>query len=194
MLKIAIQKGLNFTSRENLFLNTNSEKASELAQAYDIQVFKREEDLCTNETTLDTIIYNFVQNNPCKKVILINTITPLLNIKYLSEMFEHFENESIDSLISGNKFKLHAFCNNKAVNFENKGPIPQTQNISSVDICNWGFGIWNTKNFLKSYETNSGHGVFSGQFKIYQTDLFESLKISEESDFQLALKQYKKLG
>jgi CMP-N-acetylneuraminic acid synthetase len=186
LLEIAIKKALSLFPNEQVYLNTNCTDSIKIAQDMNINIYKRSESLCHNDVTLDSINYDFLNNIKCENLILINTVTPLLDISILEEMIEYYQSQKIDSLISGNKLKLHAFCDGKAVNFENKGSIPQTQNIPSVDICNWGYGIWNSKKFKYNFLEFNERAVFSDGFKIFNSSLEDSIKISTVEDFDNA--------
>lgn len=191
LLEIAIQKSLNIFSESDVYLNTNCKQSQKIATQYGINVYKRDDSLCDNDTTLDSIIYNFISNVTCENVILVNTVTPLVESSVLLEMLKSYEkNENLISYLTGNKYKLHAFCAGKSVNFKNEGPIPATQDIEPIWISNWAYGIWNAKKFKTHYEVQEGRAVFCNEIQFFETNPLDAIKVSDQQDFILAEQEY----
>lgn len=192
LLDISILKALEVLAPEQIYLNTNCEEAISIANKYKISIFRRDEKLCQNKVTLDEFTYDFITKVPVESenIILVNPVCPLQQVEVLKNMLNHFESKAkISSLISGNKFKLHAFLEDRPINFEIGQAIPETQNIEPVVICNWAFAIWNSSNFKSHFESGSS-AVFGGELEIFDSPLNDSIKISEEKDFSYAEEQF----
>lgn len=185
LLNIAIEKALKVLPPKQIFLNSNCEESISIANTYKISIHKRKDELCCNSTTLDTFTYDFMSLHQSKNVILVNPVNPLMTVSTLNKMIKYYESYSIDSLVTGNDLNLHSFMNGDPVNFKNVGPIPPTQNIHTISTCNWGFAIWNSNHFIANYE-KSQRAVFCDNFKIFNTPLIESIKISTLDDFSTA--------
>ncbi|OUR96591.1 hypothetical protein A9Q84_09600 [Halobacteriovorax marinus] len=194
LLDIAIKKALEIFPAKVVYLNTDCKKAQAIASKYGICIYERNIDLCNNNVTLDTFTYDFLEQHPCENVILINTISPLLEVETLQSMIEHFESkDELSSLISGNKFLLHGFMESQAINFKNTGSIPTTQNLKDIEFCNWGYGIWNSEVFRSNFKLDQ-RSVLCDGFEIFDCPSLNSIKISTEKDFKEAEEIYRFLS
>jgi len=189
ILDITIQKALKSKLLNKIFLNSNCEKAMSIAKKYPaIEIYQRPEKLCQSEVTLDTFTKDFMQKFPADYTVLVNPISPNLSGEIIDLMIEKSILDKIDSHLTGCKYKLHTFFEGRPLNFNLDGPIPQTQNISPVEIVNWGYGVWRNEIFIKNQAA-----VFSGKVAIYETPALFSMKISEEEDFFYSEYLYKQI-
>jgi CMP-N-acetylneuraminic acid synthetase len=187
VLDITIQKALQSKLIDKIFLNTNCEKAMAIAAKYkEIEIYRRPEKLCEAEVTLDTFTQDFMQKNPADYTVLVNPISPNLGGDIIDYMIEKSISEQIDSHLTICCFKLHSFYEGKPLNFNLQNPIPQTQNISPVEIVNWAYAVWKNETFLKNTAA-----VFSGKVIFFETLPLLSIKVSEMEDFAQAELLYK---
>jgi len=185
LISYAIEAAKNAKEIESFFVNTESTEIAEVAQKYGAKVYFRKPELASDLVTQDAINYDFAKTQSCDAFALLNPVNPLITSTDIDRAVQQFVDTTCDSLISVSQIKLHAFVDNKPINFDTTKNLPRTQDISPVTVCNWAFNIWNRAKFLDYYEKN-GHGVFIGKVEYFELPTRKAVKISTEEDFSLA--------
>jgi N-acylneuraminate cytidylyltransferase/CMP-N,N'-diacetyllegionaminic acid synthase len=97
----------------------------------------------------------------------------------------HFLEHDLDTLLTIREERLHGFVNGEPINMKVTEKIPMTQDLSPLQIVTWNFCFWKRDTFVASFEAN-GFGVFTGRIGLFPIDKREAVKVSDESDFQIA--------
>lgn len=197
----AINAAKNAKTINEIYVNSESDLIGKIATDNNVKYYKRKPELSEDTITSDEFNYDFMKNVPADIIVMVNPVAPLITGEDIDAMVNYYIKNKIDTLIPVKEEKLHAFCNNSAVNFDTastvksfcetqpinfslSGKLPMTQNISPVSICIWTVCIWKPSVFIKSFEKN-GYAVFSGKVHLYPQDRFKAIKISNEEDFVL---------
>lgn len=91
----------------DVLVTTDDEEIEYVAKAYKANVIKRDNNLATDEITLDPVIYNALNNweSTCNKaydvIITIQPTSPLLSTNTLDNAIEDFYAQGYDTVISG---------------------------------------------------------------------------------------------
>lgn len=185
-----------------VYVNTESDVLGNLAVASGVRYYKRDPKLAEDAITSDEFNYDFMKHVSADMVVMVNPVAPLMTADDIDKMIAHYLEKGLDTLIPVREERLHAFVEEKPINFEAgkpvqsfcpgrpvnfnlEGRLPMTQNIPPVKICAWTVCIWNPKVFIKSFE-EKGHAVFSGKVGFYPQSHFQTVKISTEEDFKMA--------
>lgn len=185
MISYAIEAAKAAKGIDEVYLNTESEVLADLARHHGIGVFVREAWLAADDVVLDQTTYAFAKAHEADVIGMVNPVCPLTRGEDIDRGLEHFLEHDLDTLLTVREEQLHAFLDERPINFELSAKIPMTQDLSPVQIVTWNFCFWKRETFLASYETK-GYGVFSGRIGLYPLDKLTAVKISDESDFRMA--------
>lgn len=166
-------------------VNSEGEIMKKLCNEYDISFYDRPKELLNDSIVQDQFNYDFLLNNECENMILVNPVSPLVLSQDIDDAISYFEKNNLDSLISVREEKYQSFFKGKPLNFSDQKLLPMTQDLDPVVLCAWTVCIWNKKKFIEKYEKDS-YAVFVGNYGLYPFNQIRSLKISEEFEFQMA--------
>lgn len=185
MVAYAIEaaKGSKYISE--VYINSESLILERLAKEMSIKFYKRKPELAEDTVTSDEFNYDFLINNECDAVVMVNPVSPLVSSEDIDLAIEAFEKGEYDTLISVKEERLQSFYLGKPINIQTDEKLAMTQNINPVMIASWSVSIWRKSSFIKSYEKN-GYAVFNGKLCLYPINPLHTLKISYEEDFLLA--------
>ena len=185
LISYAIEAAKKSTEIADFYVNTESTEIVDVARSFGAQVYLRQPALAEEFVTQDAINYDFALAHQCDAFALLNPVNPLITSNEIDEAIRQFFREDCDSMISVSQMRLHAFVDQKPVNFDVHQKLPRTQDIHPVTVCNWAFNIWKRDKFLRHYEKN-GYSLFVGKVGYYELPSRKSVKISTEEDFILA--------
>ena len=170
---------------DSVYINTESDLLGRLATDNGIRFFKRDSELAADDVVLDQITYAFINRVESDVVGMVNPVCPLTTGEDIDNGLMYFLENDLDTLLTVREEYLHSFINNKPINIDVNRKIPMTQDLDSIQIVTWNFCFWKTAVFRKNYE-EKGFGVFSGKIGLFPIDKTRAVKISTESDFQIA--------
>ncbi len=198
----AINAAKQAGSIDEIYVNTESDLIGQVAVDNGVEYYKRDPELAEDAITSDEFNYDFMKNVQADIVVMVNPVAPLMTGEDIDKMLSYYLENKLDTLIPVREERLHAFCDDNAINFDPEspvqsfceakpinfspsGPLPMTQNIAAVKMCIWTVCIWRPSVFMKAFE-EKGHAVFSGKVGLYPQDRLKAVKISTEEDFVLA--------
>lgn len=187
MILYAIEaaKESKLINNADIYINTENDILGQLALNNGIKYFKRDEALAEDDVVLDQTTYAFINYVDCDIVGMVNPVCPLTTGEDIDNGLKYFLENDFDTLLTVREEYLHAFMDGNPLNIELNKKIPITQKLSPIQIVTWNFCFWKTEVFRKNYE-EKGFGVFSGKIGLFAIDKLKAIKISEESDFQMA--------
>ena len=185
MIQYAIEACKNVSRIDKIFVNSESDLIGQIAINNEVEYYKRKKYLSGDTIKQDEFNYDFIKNIDSEFVIMVNPVCPLIEPVDIDNAITYYENHNIDTLLSVKKEQLHAFYQEKSLNFDVNELLPATQDIPPVFICCWSIGIWNKKVFIEYYEKN-GYATLSGIVGQWVLDPKKSIKISYEEDFLMA--------
>ena len=185
MVAYAIEAARKSKLVNDVYVNSESPILEKLANEWGVKYYKRKPELAIDTVTSDEFNYDFLKNNDCDAVVMVNPISPLVTTEDIDNAIIYFEENKLDTLISVKEERLQTFYLNKPVNINIDEKLAMTQNIHPVQICSWAVSIWRKTNFMKSFE-EKGFAVFNGKIGLFPINPIRALKISYEEDFQLA--------
>ncbi|PLX70656.1 MAG: acylneuraminate cytidylyltransferase [Denitrovibrio sp.] len=187
MISYAISAGLNCPELDEVYVNTDSDILSGLAEKMKCPVYRRPQELGTDSASGDDFTYDFIMKKKPDTLVLINPVCPLVKSEDISEAIKAYENSDCDTLISCTETKMQTFCENEPVNIVPEGPLAPSQDNPVIKVCSWAIGIWNCDVFIENYNKFKG-GYFGTKRLFWPMEVWRSVKISVESDFILAEK------
>lgn len=190
MIAYAIKACKDVERISEIYVNTESDLIGQVALDYDVNYYKRKEELSLDSVVSDQFNYDFLKNIECDVLVMVNPVSPLVESEDINKAIDFFEANGFDSMISIKNERLQSFYKDQPLNFNIHGMLPMTQNIDPVQICVWTICIWRKVSFIKAYE-KQGYAVFNGKYGFWPIDPLKSIKISYEEDFLLAEKLLK---
>ena len=187
--KPLIYYSINITKKTKLFdkivINSDHKIFSKIAKRYKVNFYLRPKKIGLSNTKSDDVVYDFIKKNPKFEILVwVNPIAPLQESSDISKVIKFFYNKKLDSLITTEDKKVHAFFKNKPVNFEVKGKFKKTQDLIPINIFSYSIMMWRVKSFLKYYKKN-GSAMMCGKFLNYSLDSQKSLIVKNEKDLNL---------
>ncbi len=97
---------------DRCFINTESEKIAAVGRDIGIDIYMRDPRLAFSSTRTDEIVIDFIDNNPCDAVLVVNPTAPLLKAATIERFVDVFKSGKPDSLFSCTSVKRHAIFEN----------------------------------------------------------------------------------
>lgn len=85
---------------DEVIVTTDSEEIVIIARQMGVRVIMRTSDLCADDTTLDSVIYDAVKDVICSYVVTMQPTSPALQVPTLDSAIKYAVEEKIDTLIS----------------------------------------------------------------------------------------------
>ena len=172
-------------SFSEIYVNSESEIIGKVAKRYNIEFYKRPNELASSQSMIDEYIYEFLINVNCDILAVVNPTSPFLTSKDIDNAVNYFLKNDFDTQLACENIRTHCFLKGKAINFSTNGKHPRSQNIPPIQALNFAVTIWNSKNFITQFE-KYGYAVYTGKLGFYAFDGFSTIDIDWEEDFQLA--------
>ena len=185
MIAYSIEACKKVPKIDKIFVNTDSALIGQIGIDYDVEYYKRNLSLSTDNTKQDEFNYGFLSTIDCEVLIMVNPVSPLVESSDIIEAIEYFEQNNFDSLITVKKEQLHCFYQGKSLNFNVQELLPATQDIDPVQVCTWTICIWKKDTFMKAYE-EKGYAAFNGNLGLWAINPIKAVKVSYEEDFLMA--------
>ena len=170
---------------DEIYINSEADELERLADDYGVNFYRRKPELAEDHVVQDQFNYDFLCNVDCDVLVMVNPVSPLVLPEDIDDVIRFFEEGDYDSVISVKEEQLQSFYQNKPLNLDISKKLPMTQNLDPVQLCCWTVCVWKAKKLRTHFEKN-GFGVFVGKLGLYPFDHIRSLKVSTETDFQIA--------
>lgn len=180
---------INASKKSNIFeriiVNSDSCIFEKIAERYNVEFYKRPQQLGSSNTKADNVIYDFMINHPADILAWINPVSPLQTYQEIKEIMEYFIKGKYDSLITVKNENVHCIFDNKPINF-NPDELPaRTQDLKSVQPFVYSLMIWRYSTFLKTFE-DRGYAYFCGKVGYHNVSKLSSILIKTEKDLKFA--------
>jgi CMP-N-acetylneuraminic acid synthetase len=100
MVYYAISNALCSQYITKTIVTSDSMEVLSIAKCLGVYGKRRNSDLCTEETTLDTVVYDAVKDEQCDIVVTLQPTSPILQAETLDRAIQYFLNHDLDTLIS----------------------------------------------------------------------------------------------
>lgn len=185
--KINVLKKLNFL--DEIIINTDSQKAIQIAKKLGVKYFKREDYYASSQCLNSDFWKNVADNTKSEYIMFTNCTSPLIKLKTYNDVFLNFKKKILsgehDSINTTTEIKEFLFKKTRPINFRlNK--TPNSQDLPDVVKLNFAINILKTK-LMSSKKSLVGKKPFL--FKLNET---ESLDINSKHEFSYAEFLFKK--
>ena len=172
---------------DEIYINSEDEVFSEIADKYGINYYKRPDYLSSDEATNDEFAHEFLSNIDCDILIQILPTSPFITQKEIESFVNKMNADDLDTLVSVEHQQIACLYQGQAINFDNLKKNPPSQTMMPVLSYATSLMGWKTSKFLENIG-NYGVAYHGGLGK---TDFFElkgysTIDIDNEEDFVLA--------
>ncbi|MCQ9207376.1 MAG: hypothetical protein NG740_05835 [Omnitrophica bacterium] len=168
-----------------IVVNSENTLFAGIAKQYGVDFYKRPARWATSRAKSDSVVYDFVKNNPCDIIVWVNSISPLQSGGDIEGAVKYFIKKGLDSLITVKEEQVHCLYKGRPVNFRRKGVFARTQDLTPVQPFVYSVMMWRTSSFMRTFEKR-GRAVFSGKVGFYPVGKPASVIIKRKEDLMLA--------
>lgn len=185
LIHYAIQVAKDAGVFKRVVINSESVLFARMAKRYGVDFYKRPNHLATSYAKSDSVVYDFVKNNPGDIVAWINPTSPLQSGNEIKKVVKYFIDNRLDSLITVKNEPVHCVYKRKPVNFKIDGLFSRTQDLEPVQSFVYSVMIWRAEVFKRTFE-RIGHAFFCGKVGFYPVSKLNSVIIKRKEDLMLA--------
>lgn len=184
LIYYAIQAARQSRIFDRIVVNSESAVFEKISRRYGVDFYKRPSRLGSSQAKSDSVVYDFMKNNPCDILAWVNPISPLQSAEEIRRVMEYFIGKGLDSLITVKDEPAHCLYKGKPVNFKMGEIFSRTQDLIPVQPFVYSVMIWRSQNFIRAFKKR-GHAIFSGKVGFYPVSKLSSLIIKKEEDLLL---------
>jgi CMP-N-acetylneuraminic acid synthetase len=170
---------------DRVVINSEGVVFKEIAKRCGVEFYHRPPEYASSTAKSDTVVYDFIKNNPCDIVVWVNPISPLQTADEVRRVVEYFIDEGLDSLITVKNEQVHCVFEGRPVNFSLEGMFAQTQELVPVQPFVYSIMMWKSKTFIESFEKD-GYAVLCGKVGYYAVSRESAIIIKTEEDIMFA--------
>lgn len=168
---------------ENIFVNSDEEIFSDIANKYNVEFYLRPKKLGSSSTQSDEVVFDFLSNNRADVLVWVNPIAPLQTGFEIKKAVDFMINNKFDTVISAKKEKFHSLYENNPINFKMNEKFAKTQDLKPIQSLVYSLMMWNSKSFIKTYNSK-GYGMLSGNVGFFEVDKKSTVKLNYEEDLE----------
>lgn len=185
MIYYAIKAAKEAHIFDRIIINSENAVFDKIARRYNVEFYQRPPRWATSTAKSDSVVYDFIENNPCDIVAWVNPISPLQTGEEVRRAVEYFKKEKLDSLITVKDEQVHCVFKGKPVNFNIEEVFAQTQDLAPVQPFVYSVMIWQTGVFKKEFE-KKGFAFFCGKTGYFPVSKLSAVIIKRQEDLVLA--------
>lgn len=100
LISYTIENALKSKYITDIIVSTDSEEIEIISKQLGVKCKKRKEELCRDDVTLDSVVYDAIDNKDYKYVVTMQPTSPTLNFETLDNAIRYCIKEDLDSVIS----------------------------------------------------------------------------------------------
>jgi len=187
LISYVIEAALDVKYFDEIYINSESDIFSEIAEKYNISFYKRPSDLSSDTATNDQFALDFV--NHIKGDILVQLLptSPLITTNEIEDFVREILENDYDTLISVEHKQIACVYNNKPVNFDKYIINPPSQTMTPVMAYATALMGWKYKNYSSNMgKYNCAYHGGDGKIGYFELRGLSAIDIDYENDFLLA--------
>lgn len=185
LLSYSIKSSLEAGIFDEVYVNSDSDEMLNLASSLGASCYRRSPELASDTASGDEFTYDFIKNKKPDTLVMISPVCPLISKAEIVAAVNQYASSGCDTLISCESTQMQTFCENKPININVNEQLAPSQENPVVQVLNWAVTIWDAEAFVINYE-KSGYAYIGVERELFPIDPIKAVKISKESDFQLA--------
>ena len=182
---------------DEIYLNSESEELSSIAEKCGIKFYKRPEHLSSDDSTNDHFALDFLENIDADVLIQILPTSPFITSEEINLFTKDMVDNNYDTLISVCDNQIECLYNNEPINFDKTNITPRSQDLEPVKSYACSLMAWTKDSYVENYKKYDAayHGA-NGKTGTFTIKGYSTVDIDNEEDFQLAetIARHIKLG
>ena len=172
---------------DDIVVNTDSERALEIAKDHGVNWCVREEYYASSECNNSEFFQNIAETTDSDYIIYSPCTAPLIKVDTYYDFINRFRNakDRHDSLTTVTDVKEHLWLDGKPMNYK-PTDSPNTQDLPDIVSLTYGISIISKKDMIKYRNVVGKKPLF------YKVDDFEAVDVDNPIDFEFAEFLYKK--
>lgn len=170
---------------DRIVINAEDKLFSVIARRYGVDFYKRPDSIVKPTTKTDTVVYDYLVNNPCDIVAWVSPIAPFQTGDEVRGMVKRFVDKRLDTLMTVKDQQVHCVYKDKPVNYKNDEIFAQTQDLVPVQAFVYSTMMWRARTFIKSFE-DKGYAILCGKVGYYPVRKISSIIIKKPEDLLVA--------
>ena len=164
----AIRKSIAAGIFDEIWVNSEHQKFSEIAEQEGVFFHQRPPELANNNATSEDFIYEFLKTHPCDYLFQVHSIAPLLTSKQLTEFVNYMINSDYDVLLSVVNEQIECAIDCQPINFSFETKT-NSQELKPIQRITWSETGWKSKTFVKAVEDKKC-ATYAGKVGFYPID------------------------
>lgn len=180
----AIRKCRAASVFDEIWINSEHETFGRIAEEEGVRFHRRPEELADNTATSEDYVYEFQQQHPCRYLVQVHSIAPLLSAEQVTAFTQKLIDGTFDVLISIVHEQIECAFENKPVNFSFDRKT-NSQELLPVQRITWSITGWRRKTYLEAYEAGRC-ATYAGNVGFFPIDRAAGHIIKTEEDLKIA--------
>lgn len=172
---------------DEIYINSEADIFSQIANEYGIGFYKRPEYLSSNQAINDDFAFDFAKNIKGDILVQLLPTSPLITPIEIADFIKKMIKEKYDTLISVKDHQIACLYQGKPINFSLLEPHRSSQTMIPVESYATVLMAWTYTSFMRNMEKYgfAYHGADSS-IGYYPLKGLSTIDIDEEDDFALA--------
>ena len=176
--------------KEDIYVNSESDVFKCLAEMYGVRFYSRPARLASDSATNDDFALDFIENVDCDTLFQFLATSPFLKPETIGAFVDAYkeDEDELSALISVSPVQIECVtANGRAINFDDKGKTPRSQDLTPVHAFACGMMAWDCDIFKRSMHfRGAAYHAPMGERSYFPVDGIEALDIDTEEDFKIA--------
>jgi CMP-N-acetylneuraminic acid synthetase len=183
----AIRKAKLSGMFDEIWVNSEADVFSDIAQEEGAKFHKRPAELADNNATSEDFVYEFLKSHECDFVVQVHSIAPLLTVEDTVKFVTELQRDEADVLLSVEDVQIECAYQNKPINFTYDEKT-NSQELDPIQRITWSITGWKKETYIKAYEDKrcATYGGIVGYFPIGKL-ASHIIKTQEDLDIAEAL-------
>lgn len=172
---------------DEIYINSEADIFSEIADEQDIKFYKRPAELSSNSSINDDFAFDFVKNISGDILVQLLPTSPLITPQEIREFTLRMIDENYDTLVSVEDHQIACVYENKPVNFELLESHRSSQTMKPIQSYATVLMAWTYESFVRNMNKYgfAYHGA-DGNIGYHTLKGLSTIDIDNEEDFALA--------
>ena len=188
LIQHAIDLAKDSRAFDSIIVNSESDTIGDIALKNNIKFYKRPAEFSTDTATNNEFTADFLKNNDCDFVVMLNSTSPLLSPETVVQFVQFVKENNFDTILSVKKIQTEIIFQNRPLNFNYKKKI-NSQEIEPAYSLVWALTAWKKSSFL-TYFNERKCGTFCGSVGHFAVPESEAYDIDTQEDWKLVEAQF----
>jgi len=170
-----------------IYLNSESKIFEEIALENNINFYKRNPKLSSDEATNDDFSLDFMNNIDCDVLLQLLPTSPFVTSEQIDNFLQAMIEGNFQTMISTANVQIEATYKGNPINFDQRSQTPPSQLLTPIEAYACGLMAWDCNKFRENMKNfNSAYHGGDGSIGSFGLKGFSTVDIDNEEDFILA--------